>query len=655
MLGVCYYPEHWPEAQWPADAAAMRETGITFVRIGEFAWSRIEPAPGRFEFGWLDRALDVLGGAGLRVVLCTPTATPPKWLVDAEPDILPVDAHGRTRGFGSRRHSSFSSRSWWVQSGRITTALAERYGTHQAVAGWQVDNEFGCHDTVLSYGAEDLAAFRDWLRHRYQDGHALDAAWGNVFWSMEARDFDQVPLPCGAVTELNPAARLDYQRFSSDQVTRYGEMQAAILRAHSPGRFVTHNYMGRSFDFDHWSAAATFDFASWDSYPLGFTQQFPCDVSEQATYLETGLPDIAAFHHDLYRGVGRGPFWVMEQQAGPVNWAPWNPVPKRGMVRLWTWEALAHGAAVVSYFRWRQAHFAQEQMHSGLQRPDRRRSPGGEEVAIVARELAAVGTMPPSTQAPVAMIFDYTAAWVTRIQPQGEDFDFGELTLRWYEAVRRLGLDVDIVAPGASLAGYRLVLVPCLPIVEAATASALEASDAILVFGPRAGSKTREFSIPTDLPPGALRSLLPFAVSQVGSMPPGLDYAVAGSVSGTVERWREWVECSGGDTLASFPDGTPAVLRFERSFYVAGWPDAILRNALMRHAVDAAGLPIAELPEGIRIRRRGALTFAFNYGTEAWTVPDVEHVDWLLGGADVAPQGVACWREKARGSAGEPR
>ena len=644
MLGVCYYPEHWPETSWPQDAVAMREVGITFVRIGEFAWSRIEPEPDRFDFGWLDRALDTLDGAGLRVVLCTPTATPPKWLIDAEPDILPIDQDGRPRGFGGRRHSSFSSRSWWIQSRRITTVLAERYGTHRAVAGWQVDNEFGCHNTVLSYGADDLEAFRDWLRHRYQDGQTLDAAWGNVFWSMEVRDFDKVSLPCGAVTELNPAARLDYQRFSSEQVARYGAMQADIIRARSPGRFVTHNYMGRSFDFDHWSSAQAFDFASWDSYPLGFTQQFTCDASERAAYPETGLPDIAAFHHDLYRGVGRGRFWVMEQQAGPVNWAPWNPVPKPGMVRLWTWEALAHGAEVVSYFRWRQAHFAQEQMHSGLQRPDRRRSPGGDEAAIVGRELAAIGDLPQSIQAPVAMILDYTAAWVTHIQPQGQDFDYNELMLRWYEAVRRLGLDVDIVPPGAPLAGYLLVLAPCLPIVEVATQHALEECDAVLVFGPRSGSKSRDFQVPTDLPPGLLRPVLPISITQVGSLPPGLHYPVDGALSGSIERWREWIECSLGDVIASFPDGAPAILRCDRRFYVGGWPDATLRHAIMRVAAEAAGLPVLDLPEGVRLRRRGELTFGFNYGARTWRVPGTEQAEWLIGSAEIAPQSLGCWR-----------
>ena len=164
MLGVCYYPEHWEEKIWAEDAKQMVEMGIGFVRIGEFAWSRLEPKRGAYDFGWLDRAFVVLAKAGLRIVLGTPTATPPKWLLDEHPDIAPVDEQGRQRGFGSRRHYSFSSETYWRESAVIVELLAKRYGTHAALAGWQTDNEYGCHFTVLSWGQEDLKAFRNWLR-----------------------------------------------------------------------------------------------------------------------------------------------------------------------------------------------------------------------------------------------------------------------------------------------------------------------------------------------------------------------------------------------------------------------------------------------------------------------------------------------------------
>ncbi len=643
MLGVCYYPEHWLESQWGDDAQAMRAAGITYVRIAEFAWSRIEPRPGQFAWEWLDRAIATLGEAGLRVVLCTPTATPPKWLIDREPSILPVAADGRVRGFGSRRHSCFSSEAWLRETRRIVEAMARRYGGSPHVAGWQLDNEFGCHDTVLSYGPEDLRAFRAWLLSRYRDVARLNTAWGNVFWSAELGAFDEVALPVGAVTETAPAARLDFRRFASDQVRDYCAMQAEILRAHSPGRFVTHNFMGRFTEFDHYAVGETLDFAAWDSYPLGFTEQFPFEPDERAAFAETAHPDMAAFHHDLYRAIGRGRFWVMEQQPGPVNWAPWNPAPKPGMVRLWSWEAFAHGAEVVSYFRWRQCPFGQEQMHAGLQRPDRQLSPGGGEALRVADELGAAGGMPASTQAAVAMVFDYEAAWLTQIQPQGADFNYFELCFRWYEAARRLGQDVDILPPGASLDGYRAVLIPCLPHVSEAARRALSAAGAAMLIGPRTGSKTQNFEIATGWPAH---------VTQASSLRPGLSHPVSGTLAGHAVRWREWIETD-ESVLSRFEDGFPAVIESGRRVTLACWPDRVLLASAMRRVLESGGADIVELPPGVRLRRRGTLRFAFNYGPDAWTPPAaVDRGRRVLGGGAVQPQDLACWRIAAQDSAG---
>jgi beta-galactosidase len=367
-LGCCYYPEHWPEAMWAEDARRMREMGLRLVRIGEFAWSRIEPEPGTFDWGWLDRAIETLHTAGLKVILGTPTATPPKWLIDRMPDMVAIDEQGRPRGFGSRRHYCFSHQEYRAECRRIVTALAQRYGTHPAIVMWQTDNEYGCHDTVLSFSEAAASAFRGWLSARYDTPQALNTAWGNVFWSMEYRSFAEVDPPHLTVTEANPAHWLDYRRFASDQVTRFNREQVAIIRSHSPGRDITHNFMGFFTEFDHHDVGRDIDVATWDSYPLGFLEQFWFSAQEKADYLRQGHPDIAAFHHDLYRGCSGGRWGVMEQQPGPVNWARFNPAPLPGMVTLWTLEACAHGAEFTSYFRWRQAPFAQEQMRRARRR-----------------------------------------------------------------------------------------------------------------------------------------------------------------------------------------------------------------------------------------------------------------------------------------------
>jgi len=184
-LGVCYYPEQWPEQQWTEDAARMINLGISVVRIGEFAWSRLEPADGDLQFDWMQRSLDVLHAAGLQVVLGTPTATPPKWLVDKLPAMLAVDASGLTRGFGSRRHYCFSFKPYQQECERIVRLLAERFGHHPAIIAWQTDNEYGCHETILSYSNAAKLGFRQWCQQRYKHIHNLNQSWGNVFWSME--------------------------------------------------------------------------------------------------------------------------------------------------------------------------------------------------------------------------------------------------------------------------------------------------------------------------------------------------------------------------------------------------------------------------------------------------------------------------------------
>lgn len=645
MLGVCYYPEHWDEARWSVDARRMVELGISFVRIGEFAWSRLEPSRDRFDFGWLDRAMDVLAAAGLQIVLGTPTATPPKWLVDECPDILPYGEDGRVRNFGSRRHYSFASETWRRESARIVEIVAQRYGRHPGLCGWQTDNEYGCHDTTLSWGPEDLKGFRHWLRLRYQSADQLNEAWGSVFWSMEVNSFDEVVLPNLTVTEANPAARLDFWRFQSDQVASYDAMQCAIIRMHSPDRWITHNFMGFVSDFDHFKVADNLDLASWDSYPIGFVEKFPFSEEERTRWAQTSHPDIAPYHHDLYRAVGRGRFWVMEQQPGPVNWAPWNPVPKPGMVRLWTWEALAHGAEVVNYFRWRQAPFAQEQMHSGLNLPHfDELSPGGQEAGQVARELATLGPLPESRQADVAIVFDYRSHWMTTIQPHGKDFRYEELSFRWYEGLRRLGLDVDFVRAGAPLDGYRLVVIPCMTEVDEATRQSLEAATATILIGARTGSRDRNFRIPDNLPPGPLAEMTGNRVTQVATLRPGLCDAVTGQVSGSAVRWREHIETR-ADVLARFADGGAALTEKDRALYLGCWPDEALLNQVLALAAERAGLTTFPVPDHIRLRRRGDLVFAFNYGTAEWPIP--EGAQPVLGEALLKPYAVSAWSCKA--------
>ncbi len=638
-LGCCYYPEHWPESFWADDARRMVEMGLTRVRIGEFAWSRIEPQPWRYDWGWLDRAIDTLHAAGLGIILGTPTATPPKWLVDKMPDMIAVDAQARERRFGSRRHYCFSHLGYRGECARITTALAERYGTHPGIVAWQTDNEYGCHDTIVSYSDSAAQGFRRWLAARYDDVAALNTAWGNVFWSMEYRTFAEIDPPNLTVTEANPAHILDYRRFASDEVVSFNRLQVEILRSSSPGRDVVHNYMGFFDQFDHHAVSHDLDVATWDSYPIGFLEQFWFSANEKLRYARAGHPDIAAFHHDLYRGCAGGRWWVMEQQPGPVNWAAHNPAPLPGMVRLWTLEAAAHGAELVSYFRWRQAPFGQEMHHAGLLRPDSVDDIGAHEARAAAGDLVALGDLGPPPKS-VALLFSYEAAWLFEAQPQGRSFRYMELVFGFYVALRRLGLDVDILPANAPLDGYAMVVAPSLPIVGADLVAQLSALGVPVLFGPRSGSRTEDFQIPDGLPPGNLRAAIPITIPRVESLREGLAELGDGFA---VTRWFEHVE------TALVPeeqliDGRGVVYASGALRYLAAWPDAALLARLFTRMAGEAGLATVDLPADLRLRRAGDVTFAFNYGPDAIDLAGIATGALVLGDSLLPPAGVAAWR-----------
>jgi len=649
MLGVCYYPEHWPPDWWARDAARMKALGLTYVRIGEFAWSRLEPDPGRYDFDWLDRAIAVLGAAGLRVVMCTPTATPPKWLIDAHPDILPVDpGTGRVRGFGSRRHTDFSSAPWLDAALRITRVLAERYGDNPHIAGWQTDNELCCHDTALSASPAARDGFRRWLAERYGHVGALNSAWGNVFWSMEYRSFDEIELPVGAVTETSPAHRLAWRRYASDKVVAFHDATCAILRDHAPGRFITHNFIPMDeTGIDNHALAAPLDFASYDNYPLGRADLAlaRATAADFAPFMRTGHPDMQAVLFDQTRGLTGRPFWVMEQQPGPVNWARHNPRPAPGMVRLWSWEAFAHGATVVSFFRWRQAPFAQEQMHAGLLRPDSSEAEAWPEIAQLAAELGRI-ELPEPTRARVAVIVDIEAQWLSDIERQGRGYDYTEVLHGWYRALRRLGLDIDMVGPGADLSGYKLIIAPCLAMPDADLVVRLAGSEALLLFGPRSGAKTKDVTIPDGLPPGPLRDLLPVKVLAVETLRPDcLGKVVLDGKAYESTRWRESLEAGETEVLARYEDGGPALVRHGQAHYLATLTDDGFLTALSAKLCAEAGIAMTQVDRGLRLRRRGDLTFGINYGETPVAAPAPADAVFVLGGRSIGARDLSIWRD----------
>ena len=627
-LGVCYYPEHWPEEMWITDAENMIKNGISWVRIAEFAWSRIEPSSGVFDWNWLDKIVDILGSNGLKIVMCTPTATPPKWLVDQMPDMVAIDENGQARKFGSRRHYSFSHIGYQKESQRITKAVAERYGQNNFVKAWQTDNEFGCHETTYSWCLSTLQEFRIWLEKKYQNIDDLNKSWGNVFWSMEYRSFEEIELPNLTVTEANPSHNFDFRKFSSDQVKNFNYQQVKILNDYSPGRPISHNFMGHFTEFDHREICKDLNIAAWDSYPLGFLQNMQTIARGDKKLLEDcyniGDPDFQSYHHDLYRGMGR--LWIMEQQPGPVNWAKYNPIPLAGAVRMWTWEAFAHDAEVVSYFRWRQAPFAQEQMHAGLMYRNNTPAIGSHEAMQVSNEIQMLN-LPETQKSEIALLHDYEACWITELDGQTEDFHYTRLMIDFYKSVRVNGGSLDIVGKKADFTGYKLIIVPSFVHLETDTFKKMVSSGAKILAGPRTGIKNRNFQIPENL---SLEGL-GYKVKRVDALPYELPVEVEWKgQKGKLHVWREQGDSSGISEGKS-EDGFPVITSGNQGSYLCGWPDEALLSSIMKEQMTMAGLKPITLPEYLRVRQRGDLLFFTNYGKKNVDIPDAFQGEILLG------------------------
>jgi beta-galactosidase len=639
-LGVCYYPEQWPEEKWAADAAGMAAAGITWVRIGEFAWNRIEPKPGHIELDWLRRVMDLLHVQGLKVVLGTPTAAPPRWLLKKLPDMAFVDAQGRALRFGSRRHYCFSNISYRKECARIVQLIAEGVKHHPALAAWQIDNEYGCNDTTQSYSPSALSGFRKWLKGKYGTIGALNAAWGNSFWSMAYDAFDQIDFPTLTPAQPAPTHRLDFARYSSDQVVAFNKVQVDVIKAITPAVPICTNYMAMTTSFDHFAIGEDLDFASWDSYPLGYIENREGQSPRKVRYAQTGDPDMQGFHHDLSRSIGKGRFWIMEQQPGPVNWAPHNNDPLPGMARLWAWEAFSHGAEAVCYFRWRQAPFAQEQMHAGLLRPDSQPAPALAEVMQVRAELNQLPETPNVTPGDCAIVYDYESSWAWQIQPQSRGFSHFDAAFAQYRQLRKLGLNVDLISSRTpDLLAYKLVFVPALFSWNESLLSAISAYDGYLVIGPRSGSKTADFAIPDALPPALSANLLDVKVVRVASLAPDTPVGIAGG--GKVEKWLEKLETS-ATPLFRTQDGWPLLVAQGRVHYLAGLLDDEGHRRVTMTLVAAAGLETLMLPPGLRMRSAGSTNYLFNYGPETHDLRELGFAGpFGLDGPVLAPAGVA--------------
>jgi len=362
-IGVDYYPEQWSEKRWKTDLELMNKANIKVVRIGEFSWSLYEPQEGEFDFAWMDKILDTLRKYNISAVLCTPSATPPKWMVDKYPQILQEDVYGRQKLSGTRKHYCFNSSVYRDKCHILNSKIAERYGKNPVIEGWQIDNELGWANTTRCYCDECQDKFRKWLIHKFKTISNLNKKYGTLTWSQVYNSFDEVMIPrAGTCYETdhetqgqNPGLLLDYYRFCSDSVCSFTQEACEDIRKYSAFPITT-NMLDASVNsgtgIDYFKLAKSLDFTSWDNYI-----EFQWGVAEDAA---------VSRDHALVRGYKKQPFWVMEQQAGPCGWSKMGPTPTPGKLRLWTYSAVANGADTVVYFRWRSALSGLEEYWHGV-------------------------------------------------------------------------------------------------------------------------------------------------------------------------------------------------------------------------------------------------------------------------------------------------
>lgn len=630
-IGVCYFPEHWPRERWATDIEQMAAAGITYVRIGEFAWSAIEPEPGTHNFSWIETVLALLDEHGLQAVLCTPTAAPPKWLVDQHPEIHQQASDGTVNGFGSRRHYCYNSPVYREHTQRVVTALADRFSGADPVSGWQIDNEYGCHGTLFCYCSDCAMAFRDWLRDRYETIDRLNTAWGTAFWSQRYRSFDEIDPPRSTPADHHPSHLLDYHRFTNAGVVAYNRLQARILQAANDDWFVTHNFMCSHTELDPFGFRDALDFASWDVYPTGAPQTVPGKQPSREA-LRIGNADQLGLNHAWYRGVASDRFWVLEQQPGTINWPPYSPTPADGAMAFWAHHAVAHGADVVSYFRWRRCRSGQEQYHAGLRRGDGTPDRGYHDASRVAAELD--GLADGEIDASVALVIDPPSLWALSSQPMAPSFDPWEQIKTYYTALRGRGITVAVGSPTDPLESYPFVVAPSLHLLDAVRAEHLTQyveSGGTLLTTLRTGEKTRTNRLVAGMAPGPLTATVGATVAEHETVPDQFETRV--TIDGSTFGYHTWAEALApttatciGTHAAGVHQHRPAITRNDVGdglcYYVGVWPTAALADKLIGRVLSEAGIDQLDdrLPDTVRVASRGQYTWVFNFGTDSVTI-----------------------------------
>jgi beta-galactosidase len=620
FYGGDYNPEQWSEEVWREDVRLMREAGVNLVSLGIFSWAKLEPRPGEYDFGWLDRIIDLLNEGGVMVDLATATASPPPWLARLHPESLPVTREGVTLHPGSRQHYCPSSTAYRELASEIVRRVAERYKDHPALAMWHVNNEYGCH-VAECYCDASAAHFREWLEGRYGDLDALNEAWGTAFWSQHYSEWDEVLPPRATPTFANPTQQLDFRRFSSDALLECFEMEKRLLREITPDVPITTNFMGFFKPVDYWKWARREDVVSDDSYP---------DPADPEAHIG------AAMARDLMRSLAGGESWVlMEQTTVRVNWRRRN-VPKRpGQMRLWSHQAVARGADGIMFFQWRASRAGAEKFHSAMVphvRPQDSRS--WREVKRLGAELGKLDDLLGARgEAQTAVLLDWENWWALELDSRpSADVKMLDGLYSLYKPLFEANIPVDFAHPEDDLSGYKLLFAPLLYLVRDGASENIRrfvADGGTLLMSFFSGIVDERDHIRLGGYPGAFREVLGLLVEDFVPIAAGEENRIMAQdgASYSCGLWADLVHLEGAESLASYEwdyyAGTPAVTRHAFgggvAYYLGTRPEERYTRLLLERICEETGVrPPLDAPPGVEVVRRRtddrAFTFVLNHG-----------------------------------------
>ncbi|SHM73372.1 beta-galactosidase [Mucilaginibacter sp. OK098] len=659
--GIYYYPEHWKESQWERDIKKISDMGYEFVHLAEFAWFKMEPEEGKFDFEWLDKVVGLCAKYKVKVFLCTPSATTPIWMRVNYAETFIMDGHyiraeNGTRGLGSIVNVKYRA---FVK--KIVLEMARRYGQNKNVIGWQIDNEPGA---VTDYSPPSQDAFRTWLKNKYKTIDALNTAWGAAFWSQWFNNFDQVIIPNTNLVGWwgnNPHALLDFKRYSADAQAEFLDFQAGALRNYiSNNQYITTNYTAVCTGSDP-GRTKKLDFAAYTAYPNGGSD----NIGELGFRL--GNSKVILFASEYYKKVG-GVSGVMEIQPGPVNWGSYNPLLLPGTVRMWLYHSFAAGGKLACSYRFRQILYSSEQYHAGVILTDGvTPSPGGEEYMQFMKEIKdlrkqykAGAKMPEKLAArSTAILWNLENYWTIDRQKQTSQWDAWNYPIKFLEMAKSLGAPVDVVSETSDLSKYKVVIVPAYEMVDSATVKKWNdyvVGGGHLIVTCRTATKDRMGHFWE----GALAAPISGLIGAHVQATDMLSAYGKGDIQIKSKHynWNTWADLLAPDqnteVLATYDNqfymGRAAVVKHKIgkgsvTYIGANTGDSKLEKDLLRDIYADAGATTEDYPEGVYVYWRDGFYMAMNYSSTDYTVNIPGTSKILVGEKILKPAGVLVWSE----------